>query len=526
MPGALAPVPNALPTSSIAGMLGDALAIPGLAGDASDLPVLTTEILPQKWEAIVVRLHAEPNIALDPTRVYASPAALAAAVSELVAQLSAPLDPAYHLMAVDTYACEPVAAATAGWVIALAAPGAALTFVMLSKGLGFMPSLGFVLFVMFGRCLAALRDTATSPTRVALSQIEMGAHEGGVLRRGASLTAAAVIRWLDGTALSFGLHFLREQGLGPDRREQAVLDRQQYTYGTADQKLRVVAEFCVAEPLASRLTHLTAVLGADPPIGEVRSAVSSLIRATVGGAAIGCDLAALERLDGDLRNAVSCLSQPGLASGSVFTRVLAVERTLRALLSVSVPGTSSAGSEPGGSLEPASWPSLCLYVDELTALVRGAPWRATEAALHAEMQVHPPNELKIHSIIMSSSVLGARVTRGPWYARGCPRDMGRPIAEWCVTQPVTRCACWFRAPALLGWKSGRAVSPAECGHMVRESIWVEEHNVPRSDFLGREAGHLTETCRSATQFGNLSPLSLASRRVVPARLAGVCPARS
>ena len=118
------------------------------------------------------------------------------------------------------------------------------------------------------------------------------------------------------------------------------------------------------------------------------------------------------------------------------------------------------------------------------------------------------------------------VTRGPWYARGCPRDMGRPIAEWCVTQPVTRCACWFRAPALLGWKSGRAVSPAECGHMVRESIWVEEHNVPRSDFLGREAGHLTETCRSATQFGNLSPLSLASRRVVPARLAGVCPARS
>ena len=60
---------------------------------------------------------------------------------------------------------------------------------------------------------------------------------------------------------------------------------------------------------------------------------------------------------------------------------------------------------------------------------------------------------------------------------------------------------------------------------TRVSIWAEEH-------MGQRAygpvpwGIWSETCKSVPMFGNLSPLSLASRRVVPARLAGVCPARS
>ena len=70
-PGGLAPIANALPSSLVAAMLGHALAIvDGAPGSARDDLAFASGVLPAKYEAVVVRLHAEPNIALTANAVY------------------------------------------------------------------------------------------------------------------------------------------------------------------------------------------------------------------------------------------------------------------------------------------------------------------------------------------------------------------------------------------------------------------------------------------------------------------------
>ena len=69
-PGGLAPIANSLPVSTIAGMLGHALAIDqNVANTAADEPVLLSGCLPAKYEAVIARLHAEPAHSLQPNAI-------------------------------------------------------------------------------------------------------------------------------------------------------------------------------------------------------------------------------------------------------------------------------------------------------------------------------------------------------------------------------------------------------------------------------------------------------------------------
>ena len=87
LPGGLALIASAPPSSSVDGMLGRELCILAMPVAAENEPVFLSGVLPSKYEAVIVRMHAEPNIALDPNANYDSPEHLAFCVQRLVAAI-------------------------------------------------------------------------------------------------------------------------------------------------------------------------------------------------------------------------------------------------------------------------------------------------------------------------------------------------------------------------------------------------------------------------------------------------------
>ena len=165
LPGGLAPLPNALPLSEITRILGPALFLDRTAHPAvaQSLP-LVNQILPQKWEAVV----------MGPTAVYSSPTSAAHAVRQAVAGLVGPPPVALVLTAADLYPLEAVPANAPQWYRDLAGAGAvadAVTFGTLTGATGQLIHLGLFEHVFFGRCLATSRDQPNSPVRQAFLQL-------------------------------------------------------------------------------------------------------------------------------------------------------------------------------------------------------------------------------------------------------------------------------------------------------------------------------------------------------------------
>ena len=383
-PGGLAPIANALPSSLVAAMLGHALAIvDGAPGSARDDLAFASGVLPTKYEAVIARLHAEPNIALAANAVYSSPEHLAFCVARLVAALQpGAVDPAYILTNADIYPFEPPAAALAGWVAALLNAGTGLTFGCLATSpAGFMEDYNFLEFVFFGRVLSAARDAPASPFRRSLDQLVISTRAVDMLGTATNLTAATIVDWFVRTMPPDQLQMLRERGVGIDRREQVLRSRQQYTFGTTEQQLYVVIEWVINEPLSSRLANLTAVLRARPSVAVARGALVRLVRVTTRSpSATITDVGAAQQLDYALRNVVTGLAAPGFAVSTVDERVTEVERVLGLTMSHGG-GAASAGVAAGASAQGAhsstASAKAALYSDEVAAILGcGTCWKA------------------------------------------------------------------------------------------------------------------------------------------------------
>ena len=410
-PGGIAPIANALPASLIAGVLSPALAIDvAVANHAGDSIVLLTGVLPAKWEQLIARLHAEPNIAMDPNATYDSPEHLACVVARLVARIvPGAVDPAYILLQADLYDFEPPAG-VAAWVASLMQAPTGLTYSQLATAsAGFMPALGFLEFVLFGRCLSAARDAPTSPFRQGLSEITALARVAQMLRNAADLTASVMIDWTERTTPPQALQLLRERGTGVDRREQLLRDRHHYAFGSPDQKSQLVTAWALSEPLSSELSNVRSVLrtGILPP--DAQSALLRLARATTGSPrATLTDVGMLAQLDVALRQAVHTLSAPKFAASTVAERVDAVERSLGLQPKSAADGAGGAAAASGSGGQTVQSSRAALYSDETAQLLGDPRWHALIGQLDAELQLPDPNPLRLHDFLMASGFLGAR----------------------------------------------------------------------------------------------------------------------
>ena len=415
VPGGLAPIANALPSSSVGGMLGCGLCILAVPGSAGNEPVFLNGVLPSKYEAVIVRMHAEPYIALDPNANYDSPEHLAFCVRRLVAAIQGTPDPAYMLLAVDLFPCEVPPAALAGWVAEFYMPPTPLVFSQLATGPNdFMPDFSFLEYVFFGKVIAAQRDALGSPIRRALDVVQTQARRNFLLGANIFLSPATLLHWLSRTAFPESLQMLREVGAGTGRREQGVRDRHDYTFGTQEQRFHLTVDWLLAEPLTTRLANCTSVMRANPSVADARSALLRLVRCTTGSAsAVAADIGAVVQLNEAIKNAVHCLLAPVFSTptSTISDRVTAVERAyrlqVRSSSGVGVIGPTGVGSASGGGIT-ASASKNDLYADEIAAALGTAAWHAMEAQLLAELAQPEPNSLRIHDILMASGVRGVR----------------------------------------------------------------------------------------------------------------------
>ena len=403
VPGALVPVPSLLQLSFVSGILG-----PAAATDAQqpvrDLFYFGEGLLPTKFEAILNQLEAEPpGVGLDPAARYAGPAHAASAVLsavERIAALGAPLNAAYVVGPGDFFAYEPINAAAPAVLIALAQPPTGLTLGMLEGPGTFLVHLGFLSFITFGICLSNSRDQPASPTRRFLLAAQPLAAAAGVaaVQVGAMITAPDLREWLNLTQPAENVAMIRAFGPSLQAREQNVRDRHYLRFGTNDQKESIVAALAVEEPLAGRLVNLSRVFGAAITSVSAVSVLQRLYRAASRStSALVTDLAALFRLEGMIQESVRSLSSAGAVVATSSDRVARVEEAMGRALSGGAPG--AAGT---------SGTSSSVYSDDLTKALDSASWRATEAALLAELANATPNVLILFELMTQSAVLGAR----------------------------------------------------------------------------------------------------------------------
>ena len=403
VPGALAPVPSLLPLSFVGGILGPAVATNGQAAVRGFFP-LQRGVLPTKYEAVVTQLEAEPQgVGLDPTAQYVSvphaAAAVLAAVERIVA-LGAPLHPAYVIGLGDLYDYEPMAPGAPAAFIALSQAPSGLTFSMLEGPGTFLVHLGFFSFLCFGICLSGSRDQPATPTRRFLMAVQPFAAAAGVapVAVGAVIAAHDLREWLNLTQPAENVALIRSFGPALQAREQNLRDRHHLRFGTVDQKESLVAALATEQPLRARLPNLARVFGLAITSVSAVTVLQRLYRvASRSTSATVVDLAALFRLESMIKESVRSLSSAGAIVATVSDRVSRVEEALT--------GTQAAS---GGSASGASSSSSSVYSNDLTTALDNASWRATEAAILAELSQIPPNKLIVFELITQSSVLGAR----------------------------------------------------------------------------------------------------------------------
>jgi len=398
-------VASLIPLSLIEAIGGPALNTNADAATRSCL-FLTSGVFPEKIGAAIAQLESEPaGVGLDPTALYEDASHAAAAVLAAVARVAQrvrdgiPLHPAYILQPQDLYAHEPFAANALQALVDLGTLPNGLCFGHLEGDGGFLVHYGTLAFSCYGRCLAASRDVAGSPTRRFLADVQGLSVSVGIARagpQGSLISPASLHLWCDATSPPFGLAFRSLAGIGFDAREQALRDQHFLRYGTDDQKQLIVATLARQAPLRLMLPNIFAVLRPTLSPGAMASHLGRLCRAAdVAGLKSVIDLSSLFTLDGAIKHAVRSLTAPGLVVTTVEDRLARVEEFLGA--------NPSRSSAAGG----ASVASRSAYSNDVSILLSQPGWRAVEAGLLAELgsQRRP---LALFEMLMSSPVLGAR----------------------------------------------------------------------------------------------------------------------
>ena len=245
----LAPVASSLNQSEVLAVIGPAfyldLVNQPLVGQA--YPFLRGVEAP-RFEDIEVALHLPP-FGMDRQTIFSNRDEAADAVLKAVerAKLSGQAPPALCVLTVaDLFNLQPVGQGAPNWYMDLTganANGVGLTFSSLSGEVsGFLKYYGAFEHFFFGKNVAADRDNAANPVRVALGQLADFCRFAGFTRSAvnAPLTAGAVMQWFAATEPPEGVVFLQDEGRGLDRREQALRNRHLLAYGTLDQRVLVL----------------------------------------------------------------------------------------------------------------------------------------------------------------------------------------------------------------------------------------------------------------------------------------------
>lgn len=402
-PGALFPVASLVPLSLVESIGGAALNTGADVG-VRQSNFLLRGVFPEKFDAVISQLEAEPpGVGLDPAASYESPSHAAAAVRAAASRVAQrvrdgfPLHPAYVLNQQDLYDHEPMAANALAGLVALSQPPNGLCFSHLEGDGNFLVHYGTLAFSCYGRCLAASRDSPVAPSRRFLSDVRALADSAGFSSVVGTLVSPGSLQgWLGATLAPSFISFLDMVGAGADSREQAVRDQHFLRYGTDDQKQLVVAALACKAPLRPRLPNILAVTGSALPPGVMASHLGRLCRAAALASLRSiADVSSLFTLDGALKEAVRSLTAPGLVITTVEDKIARIEEFFGS--------NPSRASASGG----ASAASRSAYSNDLSILISQAPWRATEAALLAELGAQR-RPLFLFETLMTSSVLGAR----------------------------------------------------------------------------------------------------------------------
>ena len=396
------PVPSTVSLSIVELVFGPAVSTGGVALIRSQ-HFLIAGILPEKFETALAQLEAEPpGVGLDPTYQYLSLEDAVARVAEAakrVALANAPLHPAYLLQAADVFTLEPMLAGAPLALHQLAAIPTGLTFEGLEGPKGFLVHYGFMAFMCFGRMLAGSRDQPGQPSRRFMSQMAPLCFAAGVGLTGpagAYVTTASLVDWLQLTLPSGSVALCRYSAV-PDSREQNLRDRHGLRYGTADQKAALVGLLATLEPLAGRTSNLQRIFGPNALAAQVAAALQRLARIVHGSSsAVVTSVEDVEGLSTALSEPVRSLSTPGALVTTLADRIALVE-------SVLLDGKARpAGSSSSGGTDRSA------YSDQLTRALDTPAWRATEAALLAEMGAAAPRPLLLMEHLTNSSIIGAR----------------------------------------------------------------------------------------------------------------------
>ena len=411
--GALFPVASLTPLSVVECICGAALNTGADAG-VRQRHFLLTGIFPEKFDAVIAQLEAEPpGVGLDPAASYESPSHAASAVLAAVARVAqrvrdgVPLHPTYVLQQQDFFDNEPMAANALAGLVSLSQPPNGLCLSHLEGDGDFLVHYGTLAFSCYGRCLAATRDAVAAPTRRFLSEVRVLADGAGFSSVVGTLVSSGSLQgWLDATLAPSFVAFREMVGGGADSREQAVRDQHLLRYGTDDQKQLVVAALARKAPLRPRLPNLFAVVNPALPPGVMASYLGRLCRAAdLASLKSITDISSLFTLDGALKEAVRSLTAPGLVVATVEDKLARIEEFLGSNPS----RPSASGNAPGSSRST--------YANDVSILVSQPSWRATEANLLAELGGRR-RPLVLFELLTSSAVLGARQLA-----------LGRPVTD-------------------------------------------------------------------------------------------------
>ena len=335
--GALFPVASLTPLSVVESICGAALNTGADAG-VRQRHFLLTGIFPEKFDAVVAQLEAEPpGVGLDTAVSYESPSHAASAVLAAVARVAQrvrdgfPLHPTYVLQQQDFFDNEPMAANALAGLVSLSQPPNGLCLSHLEGDGDFLAHYGTLAFSCYGRCLAASRDAGTAPTRRFLSEVQVLADSAGFSSVVGTLVSSGSLQgWLDATLAPSFVAFREMVGGGADSREQApVRDQHFLRYGTDDQKQLVVAALARKAPLRPRLPNLFAVVNPALPPGVMASHLGRLCRAAdLASLKNVTDISSLFTLDGTLKEAVRSLTAPGLVVTTVEDKLARIEEFL------------------------------------------------------------------------------------------------------------------------------------------------------------------------------------------------------
>lgn len=280
---------------------------------------------------------------------------------------------------------------------------------IVAESSGSLLNLSFLGFVTFGHSVAASRDSAHSPTRVVVDQIQELCQRSGLLRAGMPLSPAGLVHWLQVSSLPTGVVCLYEMGAGLDRREQCLRNRHNLVYGSVGQKEHILAKLVSTSPLKSSFPFLNTVLGIGPSVTDVRTAIMRLVKGVSGmPPADASSLAVLENLEPQLQNLLPVLTEPSLMGATLSQRVTAVIKARDEQGGLHHTGVGSSSTTAAGACTSVNRIKAAVFADELATAMGSPSWRATEAALSAELLLPQPDPLRIYDLIINSSVMRAR----------------------------------------------------------------------------------------------------------------------